>query len=551
MKKSKNKENRIWICVFLLLFLAQFALLLYFGGQKAGFHEDELYSYYSSNKTAGFFISDRTWITGEGVRNELTVLPGEQFRYSVVKLMQSWDVHPPLYYYFLHTACSLFPGVFSKWLGIGVNLIGFAGSYLLLALLSYRMAGGERRGYAIALLTCLAWGISPAVISGVLFIRMYQWLTFWILLCALLHVIALQKERLSLSFYVPLMLAVFCGFLTQYYYMIFHFFLGAGFCFLLLVKKRWRELLCYMISCGAAFAAAVLYYPASLSHIFRGYRGTEAVSEFTDAGNTLERLQFFISLFDEYALGDMLVIVLLVLCLLWVTVSFLKKQKGLQVRMEQGEMAGLLLFSCAGYFFTVSKTALLLGNTSTRYMLPIYGLVILLLLIFLAHPMQVLFGRQRPWNVELPKASERSSPQSAKKRAAFFAISAALILLVQGISLKSGHVIFLYPEEAQVQAFVQENKDLPVVIFYNEASSDNVWRLSDELIFYDRVYLASEGNTEALTEEVFLTSDRILAYVADYENGTQCLNKLVASNDQLSGYTKVAEKGLWTLYELQ
>ena len=38
-----------------LLLCLQIIVLFYYGSRKAGFHEDELYSYYSSNKTAGLF----------------------------------------------------------------------------------------------------------------------------------------------------------------------------------------------------------------------------------------------------------------------------------------------------------------------------------------------------------------------------------------------------------------------------------------------------------------------------------------------------------------
>ena len=41
---------------------------------------------------------------------------------------------------------------------------------------------------------------------------------------------------------------------------------------------------------------------------------------------------------------------------------------------------GLLLFAVCGYFFTVSKTALLLYETSNRYQLPIYGILLLLVM---------------------------------------------------------------------------------------------------------------------------------------------------------------------------
>ena len=67
--------------------------------------------------------------------------------------------------------------------------------------------------------------------------------------------------------------------------------------------------------------AALVYYPSALSHIFRGYRGTEAVGEFANASNTLERLQFFIGLFDKYMMGGGLALWLLLICLPIITVG--------------------------------------------------------------------------------------------------------------------------------------------------------------------------------------------------------------------------------------
>ena len=222
-----EKKKKIVIGVmFLVLLILQFLVLLYFGARKSGFHEDEFYSYYSTNKTAGLSVNDRTWLPRDSYRNDFVVLEGEEFRYDVVKMMQSWDVHPPLYYYILHTVCSLFPGVFSKWLGISVNLIAFVPCFLLLAYLVYNSVvtgGGEeekRKGILLSFLTCLAWGFSAAVVSGVMFIRMYQWLTLFVLLCACLHIRAIRKNDYGFRFLIPLGITVFLGFLTQYYYII-------------------------------------------------------------------------------------------------------------------------------------------------------------------------------------------------------------------------------------------------------------------------------------------------------------------------------------------
>ena len=530
---SEKKKKMIIGAAFLLLLLLQLLVLCYFGMRKSGFHEDEFYSYYSTNKTAGLFVNDRTWLQRDSFRNDFVVLPGEEFRYGVVKMMQSWDVHPPLYYDILHTVCSLFPGVFSKWLGIGVNLIAFVPCFFLLAYLVYHCVVADdreesrKRGILLSFLTCLAWGFSAAVVSGVMFIRMYQWLTLFVLLCACLHIRAIRRKDYGIGFLIPLGITVFLGFLTQYYYIIFHFFMGAGFCFLLLREKKIKSLFGYAFSCALGFLAAILYYPSALSHIFRGYRGTEAVSEFSNAGNTLERLKFFVSLFDKYVVNGTLAVMLLLICLLWITVFYREKRKP-----EKG--AGLLLFTCAGYFFTISKTALLLGETSNRYQLPIYGILLFLLLFFLVTPAEILI--------------DRYAGKKAKQGIYLFLF--ATVIIVNGAALRETKVFFLYEEEKPVMAYVKENSDVPAVVFYNEASPDNVWRLSDELMEFPEIYLASQGNGEKITDQKLTESDRLLVYVADHENREACLENLLKSSDRLSEYHVVARKNLWTLYEM-
>lgn len=540
-----KRENLIFIMTMGVVLCLQLAALFYYGNRKAGFHEDELYTYYSTNKTAGLFVNDRQWMERDELRNDFVVLPGEQFRYHIVKQMQSWDVHPPMYYYIFHTVCSLFPGVFDKWLGIGVNMAAYVLCYMFLAYGVYTASSGQkdeqktgaglRKGRFLALLTCLFWGLSGAVISGVMFIRMYQWLTLFVLLCMDLHLRALKKKDFGVvHFLLPVGITVFLGFLTQYYYIIFHFFLGVGFCLSLLKNKKIKEMFSYGAACGLGLLGAILYYPASLSHIFRGYRGTEAVSEFGDMSNTWERLRFFYGLFDDFVMNGSLSGWLLVLCLLVVTAGYLRKRRNGKSRINSS--VALILFACGGYFFTISKTALLLGETSNRYQLPIYGLMVFLL----------LYGM---WTMaeELAAVIIGKDP---KREWVMAAVLAVILVLTDGLALKNGRVFFLYEEEKEIMEFVKAHRQEPVVVFYNEASSDNIWRLSDELMEYPRVYLASQGNTEPIEDEVLLESESLLAYVADYEDKETCLERLVEENDNLSAWRVVAEKGLWTLYEV-
>ena len=554
----KKKINYSFIGIMAAMLLLQLLVLLYFGNRKAGFHEDEMYTYYSSNKTAGLFVNDRQWMERDQLRNDFVVLPGEGFRYTVVKQMQSWDVHPPLYYYIFHTACSLFPGAFSKWLGIGVNMIAYVFSYLLLAYAAYTAATQKgksreksqssaardaadterekRRGEALSFLTCLSWGFSSAVISGVMFIRMYQWLTFFILLCLMLHLRAVKTQDFRIrTFLLPLAITVFFGFLTQYYYIIFHFFLGLGFCLFLLRSRKIKEMFAYAAACAAGLLGAVCYYPSSLSHIFRGYRGTEAVSEFGDVSNTWGRLRFFYGLFDDYVMNGTLSWWLLAICLLAVTTGYLRKKGKIQIDFWSPSI-GLILFASVGYFFTISKTALLLGETSNRYQLPIYGLLLFLILY-------------SAWTL----LSELTAPvaRGIGQQKIYWIMTAAfalLLALTNFFSVRNDKVFFLYEEEKEIMEFVQSHKDGTVVVLYNEASPDNIWRLSDELMQYEKTYLASQADTTQVTDQTITTSPTLLVYAADHENQEEALENLLKSNKNFNSYRTIANKGLWTLY---
>lgn len=556
---SEKKENLFFLSVMALLLVIQLGVLFYYGNEKSGFHEDEIYTYYSTNKTAGLFVGDRQWMQRDQLRNDFVVLEGEGFRYNVVKQMQSWDVHPPLYYYIFHTACSFFPGLFSKWLGIGVNLAAYMLSFVLLGYAAFTAVTGSRspsetltrQARYLTILTCMTWGFGTAVISGVVFIRMYQWLTVFVLLVLSLHLRAVKKQDFRIhSFLLPVGITVFLGFLTQYYYIIFHFFLGAGFCLYLLRNKRIRTLLSYGAVCALSLGAALLYYPASLSHIFRGYRGTEAVGEFSDLSNTWGRLRFFFGLFDDYMMSDTLSWWLLLLLLLAVTVFYKRKRGKKENFFKEGSFVTapvlLVLFTAVGYFFTISKTALLLGETSNRYQLPIYGIWIFLL----CYCLWTLLGELLP---------SKAAPIAAL-------LLAILFLAMDVVSLVKGRVFFLYQEEKAVMEFVKHNAgEHPAAVFYNEASPNNIWRLSDELMEYPEVYLASLGNQEPVRDSVLTGCDSLLLYVADYGESDalsegaegkaseilpQEAQRLLSENENLDHCRLVAEKGIWRLYLL-
>lgn len=528
-----NGKKRKYLVCLMVIWVVLMAAAFYFCTQKQGFHEDEFYTYYSTSRTNGFYVEDGKWMDRETYYKEFVVLPGERFQYGLVKQVQSWDVHPPMYYWVFHTAASLVPGVFSKWIGLSVNLIFHGINLVLLTYLSYVTCG---RNVKTACLATVFFGLSPASMSGVVFIRMYEMLTVFVLLCAVLHVRAVQRleggagreNRLPFfAFLLPMAAVTYVGFLTQYYYFIFLFYMGAAFCVYLVWRERnLRNFLRYGISQGLAFALAYLTYPVCLGQMFRGQRGAQATENFFDLSNTLVRFRFFFDLLDEYVFGNMLSVFLLLIIVMALTLYFRRHRKR---RQEGGEYRGgtdadgrhgqrqpdadgivyvMLLFATLGYFLTVAKTALLLGNTSNRYQLPIYGIIVLLVFWTISGLWRQIVGK------------DGSAEGRGRVKWLVPLAVAAFCLAVDLSGLHADRVAFLYPQSKEAVDLAKEQAaaNIPVVYIYKPGEEWCVWAVADELMEYDGVYFVSAASEDAITEPAIANAEAVVGYTPLYDD---------------------------------
>lgn len=530
-------DKRVLTC-FLMIWTVLMAAAFYFCTLKQGFHEDELYTYYSTARTNGFYVEDGKWMDRETIRREFVVLPEERFQYGLVKQVQSWDVHPPMYYWVFHTAASLVPGVFSKWIGLSVNLF-FHGIHLaLLTYLSW-LACGKRQKTALAV--TLFYGLTPAAMSGVVFIRMYEMLTVFVLLCAVLHVRAVQrlesgigqeKKLPLLKCLLPLAAVTYVGFLTQYYYFIFLFYMALAFCvYLIRHDRNLYNCLRYGISQAVVFGLAYLTYPACLGQMFRGQRGAQATANFFDVSNTLERVWFFLNLMNGYVFGYCFFPLLLLIVILLAVRMY---RRGGRAAGQNPERQGLrfgaafwmLLFTAAGYFLTVSKTALLLGGTSNRYQLPIYGILVFL----------VFFSCQTLWRQAAAGQESLMFLIRHRKAAERAALLFCLLMLV--ISYLRVDVVFLYPESREQVALAKEQAaaDIPVVYVYRPGEEWCIWAVADVLMEYDSVYFVSAESEEPITEPAIADADALAAYLPFDGDGKEetAQNRRIAASCKLT-----------------
>ena len=241
---SKPKADTAFKIMLIITIVLQLAVALCFCMQKQGFHYDENYSYYSSNVTYGLNPPDGDWLSGSTITEEFCITPGMGFNFPLVAQMQSFDVHPPVYYFLLNIICSLSSGIFSKWQGLILNLIFFVISELLIIAIANKVGNKNK---AITWFSLALFGFSPAIISGITFIRMYMLLTSECMALILLHMNMLTdiKNRSSLSrfakYLIQIAVTVYIGFLTHYYFAVFAFFVAAFTTLYLFFSKSTRK----------------------------------------------------------------------------------------------------------------------------------------------------------------------------------------------------------------------------------------------------------------------------------------------------------------------
>lgn len=247
--------------------------------KKKGYHSDEIYSYGLSNSFYQPFISSDyfsqteyknvdEWISGQMLRDYVTVQPGETFRYDSVWYNQANDRHPPLYYAVLHTICSFFPNTYSPVFGYIINYICF----IVMQIFLYKLALNMLKSKYLALLLCCFWGFSTGATDLTIFIRMYCMLAMMTVIFMYLHSEMYRISRQSgqkppLKMYIALMVITTLGALTQYMFLIVAFFTAVFFCVYYLVKRQFKIFLKYGFSILGGTVLSVLIFPYTIPHL--------------------------------------------------------------------------------------------------------------------------------------------------------------------------------------------------------------------------------------------------------------------------------------------
>lgn len=220
------------------------------------------YNFFEANYDE--FPDNNGWIDAHILKEHYVVEEYDRFNYSSVYYHQRHDVHPPLYYFAVHTFSSLFPGKFSNLHTMMVNLLALLLVDVLLIKLFVLLYG--RAEYAIApFLFLTLMNIMQYLFT---LARMYMLLFLFCTWYIYIHAYLSKSEEWKKRDLVKMICCIFLGTLTHYYFYVYAAVLSFLFMIFLCYKKSRYKLFNYIYSGVTGIALSWIFYPWIMWHIF-------------------------------------------------------------------------------------------------------------------------------------------------------------------------------------------------------------------------------------------------------------------------------------------
>ena len=455
----------------ILLLVCILAVSLFYGAQKSGMFIDEVYTFGLSNGYYTPFITDLLEadpiLTRQEMTDYLTVSDGDAFCFGSVWYNQTQDVHPPLHYLLIHGISSLFPGSYSKWIGVIPNIL------LLLAVcvMLYRMALRSFRDRRIALLCAALYGLSSIAVSTAIMVRMYMLLTFLTVMLAWWVLCILQEPRRR--HFILAGVTIVLGLLTQYYYVFYAFFLCAACDVYLLAKRRWKDLAWFSCCALGGVAMFCLIYPACFDHLFgeKLVSGGSMLQQLMNFGDHFRRIHTYVYSINFYARVAVRTGVIAIL-------ACLPMPKRLLAQLRSGGVRLYPLVLVIPAFAALLLIAIASPVIPLRYA---YNLIPLLCYC-VCLPVSAAFC---VWN-------DQHKPVRIIKELA--APAAAVLSLVTVLQVTPE---FLYPEHTEYTAAARACADAPC-IYFNDGYVSPLTQDLPQLLQFEEVFVANDPTSPDL-----------------------------------------------------
>lgn len=530
-------KKRFHICCGVILIFHMMIVLAY-GIQKEGFHEDEYYSYWSSAGAAELTpMNGYQWRSGYDIQRQFFVQKDNRFAFDEVIQNQIEDVHPPLYYLALNVLMSLMAGKFYKWFGILLNLLFSLVTLCGIFGLINKIDTGKNR-YWFSLLAGAIYAFAPSTVSNVMMTRMYVMSGMWTVAYACILMELYRSEQCSKRKFAAITicgaLVCYLSFLTHYFCLLEAFLLTLFYVIYILVVRRKNiiRMLVYGACMLASIGLAVLTFPASLQHIFHGYRGEGAIDGLMNAG-LFDYTRFFLPYINKNVFAGMLVpaAVLTVASLLFLIIARLRHNSGIKADMLMGGYV-MLLFSAVGAVYILTRTALMVGDGSCRYFFPVIALLLPLMAYGIVKSAALLANRRSGWIGRTVNCL------------AVFLVSVPLIA-----GYVRGNILFLFEDDAEKVEFSLENQEFPVIMIFDRETSYRSWYTANQLWPFQKIFYADYDHLMLdFEDETLMEAEKVIIYMDCRED---VIEKILKENTHLSTYSLVRHDPFFYIYVLE
>ena len=450
----KNKD-KIIIGLLILTIILQVALRIQYGKEKPYLHIDEGYSYGLMNYDKIDIMNNddfyNNWHQNKYYEDYLTISKEEAKDFTPVYENQKNDVHPPLFYLLLRGAASFTIDSFSKWTGIGLNIIIF----IITSIMIYLVANKIFKNKLYAISVVLINGFTLAAIDTTIFIRMYALNALNLLIISYLHIINLNKQELKIRDLCIMSVFIILGSLTHYHYLVFLFILYVIYMIKFIRNKNVKNAVKYTSMMVVSAIISLCIFPYSFVHMFMGYRGQEAISSLEKIPQMWNSLGQYLVILNNHVFNGILILILAIIAV--IAIMKIAKNKKLTISFTNKEFL-LLLIPTLMYFTII---ALISPYQETRYIMPICPLLVI----------TVIYGLK----VVLEKV--------VSKKSTFIILNCLFIVMLFIPQIFNIELMYFYKDKIDIVEYIEEKHNVPALYIFNKEQN----RFLDDIYMFTKL----------------------------------------------------------------
>ena len=536
MKEFLNKNKYIILTITILC-----GIMFYFIDLKSGFHEDEIFSYGSSNykydnvyrwygyaeadndvlfnqvlqgnignklNNVSKYLKDKdsfkkdevlakevpTFRTKEEAKEYLVINNGDIFNYFSVYYNQARDVHPPLFYFLVHFISTIYYGQFTKYIIFTLNLLFFIGSLIII-----KKIMSELKQDKLTIPTMILYGASIGCISTVMFQRMYMMLAFFGI-SYLYLTLKFINDDYNIKNKKWWIITILLGFLTQYYFVVYIVLIFIVIAINLIIKKEYKKLLNYFLVHLIPAIIGLVFYPFAIEDIFFSYRGIGSIDEHSKT--IVENLGYYFGQIYKLFGFNNLLIILLVLLVSTITYKIIKKD--IEYNKDNTMKLVVLIVPVLLYILVMCKISPFLGALYTsRYIMILFPVIAVIIIYVLS----LIYTKN------------------------IFVITLVLSMILSINGLICNKPVYLYEDNKQVIELANNNSDKYFVYVFDNYFT-HLSSMPEFAIYKEHIILNNNiHDFSLLNNDKLNNSNEFILCVKNWLNQDEVLKKVFENTD--------------------